>query len=137
MVSHCCPPRQGGRDYHTATARHDKPFAVGHLWVGGSSQFRVGCPAIKVRIRGGAMNNAIVIRGQLRIPEWVKDLDSFHRWTESPGYPDSGWFSYFRGEIWVDNSLETMNHNQAKGAFAITVGGLVLSERLGRYLHDR
>src|SRR5690349_8595379 len=87
--------------------------------------------------RGEAMNNAVVIRGQIRIPEWVKDLDSFHRWTESPDYPDSGWFSYFRGEIWVDTSMEEMNHNQLKGVFAIVVGGLVLTERLGRYFHDR
>jgi len=83
------------------------------------------------------MNNAVVIRGQIRIPEWVKDLDSFHRWTESPDYPESGWFSYFRGEIWVDTSMEELNHNQLKGVFAIVVGGLVLTERLGRYLHDR
>jgi Uma2 family endonuclease len=84
------------------------------------------------------MNNAVVIRGQIRIPEWVKDLDSFHRWTASPDYPDSGWFSYFRGEIWVDTSMEEMNHNQLKGEFAIVVGSLVRADRLlGRYFHDR
>jgi Uma2 family endonuclease len=83
------------------------------------------------------MPDAVVIRGQVRIPEWVQDLDSFHRWTESPDYPDSGWFSYFRGEIWVDTSTEEMNHNQLKGELAIVVGGLVLTERLGRYFHDR
>jgi Uma2 family endonuclease len=83
------------------------------------------------------MNNPVVIAGQIRIPGWVKDLDSFHRWTESPDYPDSGWFSYLRGEIWVDTSLEEMNHNQLKGVFAIVVGGLVREDRLGRYFHDR
>lgn len=83
------------------------------------------------------MNNAVVIRGTVRIPEWVKDLASFHRWTESPDYPESGWFSYFRGEIWVDTSMEEMNHNQLKGEFAIVVGGLVRAGRLGRYFHDR
>src|SRR5436305_15336600 len=98
---------------------------------------RLRCPSTKDRFRGGVMNNAVVICGQIRMPEWVKDLDSFHRWTESPDYPDSGWFSYFRGEIWVDTSMEELNHNQLKGVFAIVVGGLVLTERLGRYLHDR
>ena len=83
------------------------------------------------------MNNPVVIAGKIRIPGWVKDLDSFHRWAESSDYPDSGWFSYLRGEIWVDADPEEMNHNQLKGVFTIVVGGLVLTERLGRYFHDR
>src|SRR3954454_22952235 len=83
------------------------------------------------------MNNAVVIRGEIRIPKSVEDLASFCRWAESPDYPTSGWISYLRGEIWVDNSMEEMNHNQIKGIFAIVVGGLVLTERLGRYFHDR
>src|SRR5262249_12292223 len=33
--------------------------------------------------------------------------------------------------------MEEMNHNQLKGVFAIVVGGLVLTERRGRYFHDR
>src|SRR5262249_16031049 len=99
------PPPQSRRAYLPTAARHDKPFPIGHLRLGRNCQFRVGCPPIQDWMQGGAMNNAVVIRGQIRIPEWVKDLDSFHRWTESPDYPESGWFSYFRGEIWVDTSM--------------------------------
>ena len=83
------------------------------------------------------MNNPVVIAGKIRIPGWVKDLDSFHRWAGSPEYPDSGWFSYLRGEIWVDADPEEMNHNQLKGVIAIVVGGLVRAERRCRYFHDR
>jgi Uma2 family endonuclease len=83
------------------------------------------------------VNNAVIIRGEIRIPGWVEDLETFCRWAEAPEYPERGWSSYLRGEIWVDDSMEEMNHNQAKGEFAIVVGGLVRAGRIGRYFHDR
>jgi Uma2 family endonuclease len=85
--------------------------------------------------------SAVVIQDQVfdrvLIPGWVKNLDSFCRWASSEEYPEHGWFSYLNGSIWVDLSMEEMNHNQVKGVFAIVVGGLILAGRLGRYFHDR
>jgi Uma2 family endonuclease len=83
--------------------------------------------------------SAVVIQSpsRVRIPAWVKDLESFCRWTDSSDAPSRGWFSFPDGELWVDLSMEEQNHNQVKGVFAIVVGGLVLAARLGRYFHDR
>src|SRR5262245_17514393 len=80
---------------------------------------------------------AVVIRGQVRIPRWVDDLPSFLRWAESDEYPEQGWYSYLRGELWLDPSMEEMNHNQAKGAFAIGLGALAQTGKLGRFFHDQ
>jgi Uma2 family endonuclease len=84
--------------------------------------------------------SAIIIQGatrDVRIPAWVTDRESFCNWACSEDFPEHGWFSYLRGEVWVDLSMEGVDHNQAKGIFAILVGGLVLTQRLGRYYHDR
>jgi Uma2 family endonuclease len=75
--------------------------------------------------------------GEVRIPAWVVDLESFCRWATSEDYPESGWFSYLKGELWVDLSMERVGHNQIKGRFAIVVGSLVDAAESGRYFHDR
>jgi Uma2 family endonuclease len=75
--------------------------------------------------------------GPIRIPVWVCDLESFRRWARSDAFPERGRISYLNGELWVDLSMERLSHNQAKGIFAIVLGGLILADRLGRYLHDR
>jgi Uma2 family endonuclease len=73
----------------------------------------------------------------LHLPAWGGDLESFCRWACSAEYPKQGWFSYLNGELWMDLSMEEMNHNQLKGIFAIIVGHLVLTLSRGRYFHDR
>src|SRR5262245_25884113 len=73
----------------------------------------------------------------IRIPTWGGDLESFCRWACSEEYPAQGRFSYLNGELWMDLSMEEMNHNQLKGVFAIIVGHLVLTQLRGRYFHDR
>ena len=42
------------------------------------------------------------------IPDWVTDLTSFIRWTESSEFPEGGRISYLRGVIWVDHSMEQL-----------------------------
>src|SRR5262245_28272296 len=79
----------------------------------------------------------IVIMDRVLIPAWVQDLDSFRRWVLSRDCPEHGWFSYLKGTPWGDPSMEKLKHNKLKGVVAIVVGGLVLAERLGHYLHDR
>jgi Uma2 family endonuclease len=82
------------------------------------------------------MSTKAVTRG-VRIPAWVKDLDSFRRWTRAKDFPEQGWISYLAGELWVDPSMERSVHNQMKSAFALTVGGLVLQQDLGTWYPDR
>jgi Uma2 family endonuclease len=79
----------------------------------------------------------IVIMDRVLIPAWVQDQDSFRRWVLSRDCPEHGWFSYLKGTLWVDPTMEKLKHNKLKGVVAIVVGGLVLAERLGHYLHDR
>jgi Uma2 family endonuclease len=82
--------------------------------------------------------SVIVIGDQVRIPAWVKDLESFRRWARSDEYPEHGWFSFLHGVLWVDLSMEQLfTHNQVKGVFTIVVGGLVRSINLGYSFVDR
>src|SRR5688572_30729447 len=71
--------------------------------------------------RGTAPGNGAVPRCRVNladealIPEWVSDLASFRAWAASDAYPERGKFSYFRGEIWADLSMEQLfSHNQLK-----------------------
>src|SRR5262249_6525738 len=78
-----------------------------------------------------------VVAGSVRIPGWVKDLDSFRRWTRSDDFPEHGWFSHLAGELWVDLTMERSVHNQIHGTFTVVLGGLVLQHGLGKWYHDR
>jgi Uma2 family endonuclease len=79
----------------------------------------------------------IVIGELVDIPRWVEDLQSFRRWARSEDFPEHGSFSHLNGNLWVDVSMETVAHNQIKGAFPVTLIPLVKKERRGRYLNDR
>jgi len=81
---------------------------------------------------------AVVIADKVRIPAWVVDLESFRRWARSEEFPDRGRFSYLRGEVWVDLSMEQLfSHNQVKTEYTVVVGGLVRSVNLGYFFSDR
>src|SRR5262249_13670075 len=65
------------------------------------------------------------------------NLQAFRKWAESDAFPEEGCICYLAGEVWVDMSKEQFfSHNQLKNTFNIRVGGMVLSERLGRYVPD-
>ncbi len=75
--------------------------------------------------------------GSVRIPAWVKDLDSFRCWARSDDYPERGWFSHLQGELWLDLSMERYPHNQLKTIIGAAVTNLVVQGRLGHYFSDR
>ena len=82
---------------------------------------------------------SVVIRDarNVTIPEWVKNLESFSRWVETEEFPEEGRIEYLAGEIWIDMSEEQLfSHNQVKLEFTIVVGGMVKSDRLGRFFPD-
>jgi hypothetical protein len=49
--------------------------------------------------------STIIIGDQIRIPGWVVDLQSFRLWARSKEFPQHGWFSHIRGELWADASM--------------------------------
>ncbi len=79
----------------------------------------------------------IVIEENVAIPAEVKDLASFCRWATSDQYPQRGQFSYLRGTIWVDLTMETLyRHNQVKAEFTNVLRALVKVQNLGRFIPD-
>jgi Uma2 family endonuclease len=79
---------------------------------------------------------AILEGRKLDIPASVVDLDSFHRWVEREQFPRTWRICYIQGRVWLDTSMEEMNHNQIKLAFSMSVAQLVLLASLGRYFAD-
>src|SRR5262245_25441860 len=85
-------------------------------------------PAAKPRV-------PVVLEGGVRIPGEVADLDSFCRWACSDQFPERGRHSFLRGAVWVDLSREELfSHNQVRTALTTTLGNLVATGQLGRYL---
>jgi Uma2 family endonuclease len=78
-----------------------------------------------------------VVGGTIRVPVWVRDLNSFRRWSRSDSYPNEGEISFLGGLLWVDPSMERRAHNQVKTEITITLGGLVKAQRLGDFYGDR
>jgi hypothetical protein len=80
----------------------------------------------------------VFINESFSIPADVVDLDSYCRWACSDQFPQHGRFSFLRGEVWVDLSMEEFfNHNQVKEEIGRVLGGLVRADKLGRYIPDR
>jgi Uma2 family endonuclease len=70
------------------------------------------------------------------VPVGIGNLESFLRWAETDEFPESGRICYLKSRVWVDMSMEEMNHNQLTGLFTMVLGDLIVSGRLGRYFHD-
>jgi hypothetical protein len=71
------------------------------------------------------------------LPEWVHDLASFRRWTESEDFPEEGRIDYLAGQGWIDMSKEQIfSHLRLKAVFPRVVGGFVEANDLGLYLPD-
>src|SRR5688572_18392818 len=81
--------------------------------------------------------SAVVIQEAVRIPKGVRSLRSFRKWARSEEFPERGWFSYLKGELWVDLTMEQLLHNKIKGAYGRDLDSLVTGARLGHYFHDR
>jgi Uma2 family endonuclease len=74
---------------------------------------------------------------EVRVPEWVQDLDAFRRWVDADDFPESGDIWYYRGEVWVDMSREQIfTHNGVKTEMSYTLTGLVKALRSGRVWID-
>jgi len=80
----------------------------------------------------------LFLQGQLVLPAWVDDLDSFCNWRLSPESPQDGEIAFLDKGIWVDLSMkEFLTHNQVKAAFDFGIMSVVQPASLGRYVPDR
>jgi len=87
--------------------------------------------------RAGRSVTVIDDAGQVSVPSWVVDLDSFCRWVESDDVPEKLRVWYLKGEVWIDMSREQVNtHVLLKTRFYIVLGALVDAGRLGRLYAD-
>lgn len=85
-------------------------------------------------------SSATVIKGEqgeVRIPAWVVDLESFRHWADSDNFPQRGRYCYLNGIIWVDVSMEELlSHNQVKAEYSRVLGNIVVADQLGRFYVD-
>ena len=75
--------------------------------------------------------------GEVVIPSWVNDLESFRRWSDDDDFPEKGRIAYLRGEVWVDMSKEQLfTHNQVKTVISRVLSGLVDAGGTGLFFSD-
>jgi Uma2 family endonuclease len=80
----------------------------------------------------------VFVQGQIVIPDWVDDLDSYCRWRLSKDAPEHGEMAFLDTGIWVDLSMEEfLTHNQVKAAFDFAIMSVVQPALSGRYVPDR
>ena len=73
----------------------------------------------------------------IRVPEWVRDFDTFVTWMHSDEFPEEGRIDFLNGEVWIDISMEELySHNFVKSAVAETLNRLVREDRLGIFVSD-
>lgn len=80
---------------------------------------------------------AITVQEGVRIPGDIVDLESFRRWAHSDEFPEQGRFSFLRGEVWVDLSMEQLfTHNRVRTRCTSVLESLVDVENLGYFFSD-
>jgi hypothetical protein len=67
------------------------------------------------------------------VPAGIGNLESFLRWADMDEFPENGHICYLKGRVWVDMSMEEMNHNRLKVIFTAVLCNLVIDCRLGRF----
>lgn len=74
---------------------------------------------------------------EVRVPDWVNDLESFRRWTDDNDFPESGRISFVDGEVRVELSKEQLySHNDVKAELTLVLRGLTKREVPGRFYAD-
>jgi Uma2 family endonuclease len=75
--------------------------------------------------------------GEVHIPGWVTDHNSFLRWLRTADIPDDIPVGFVNGDVWVEVMPErAFAHNRIKTAVAAVLRPLVRSEKLGIYVGD-
>lgn len=75
--------------------------------------------------------------GQVDIPDWVVDIESFRRWTDTTEFPQNTRVWWLKREVWIDVSKEQVfTHLGVKNEFYYVLTGLVKAGQLGLFLPD-
>jgi Uma2 family endonuclease len=92
----------------------------------------------QVQSHGGAMITIYGDEGtKVSFPEWVRDLHSFRRWTDSEEFPEEGNTWWLCGEVWVDMSKQQIfTHVLVKTVVTPVLHRLVEEEKSGLMLAD-
>lgn len=73
----------------------------------------------------------------VRIPAWVRDFNSFRRWTASKDFPQFGRISWFAGELEIDLNAENISfHSSVKACLGGNLFLIVSREDLGEMFGD-
>jgi Uma2 family endonuclease len=68
---------------------------------------------------------------------WVVDLASFRRWTDSADFPEEGRFDWVLGRVCVDTCDEQVfTHSSVKTEYTVVLGTLARDEKRGHYWVD-
>jgi Uma2 family endonuclease len=74
---------------------------------------------------------------EVTVPEWVTDIESFRRWTDSDGFPEQGNTWWLRGKVWMDMSKQQIfTHVAVKGEIYAVLKGLVQEAESGLIFPD-
>lgn len=73
----------------------------------------------------------------ISFPEWVRDISSFRRWTDSKDCPHEYRLGWLKGEVWIDMSKEQVfSHILVKTEVGMRLSLLAKEGKLGLYLND-
>jgi Uma2 family endonuclease len=70
------------------------------------------------------------------IPAWVTDNASFLRWAESDDAPEKGRYGFLQNQLWIDQTMETVFHNNIKTIIAAMLTQWSVDQNLGDYFSD-
>ena len=74
---------------------------------------------------------------QVAMPAWVRDYESFHRWTHSAAFPDEGKVCFINGKVWLDLSMEErLSHNRVRTEVGAVLHRLMKETKFGEYLSE-
>jgi Uma2 family endonuclease len=74
---------------------------------------------------------------EIRVPGWVVDLDSFHRWVDSDDVPEHIRIDYLQGEVWIDVSEQQIfTHLRMKTEITRVMANLAIELKRGMWLTD-
>jgi Uma2 family endonuclease len=83
------------------------------------------------------MSTLIVDDVRFSIPDWVRDLGSFRRWTDAPEFPEKGNVWWLNREVWADMSKEQLfTHVMVKGEIFRVLANLAIDHDLGTMYAD-
>ena len=85
------------------------------------------------------MNAVIFQDPEIRVPGWVVDLESFHRWVDSAEAPEHARIDFLQGEVWIDAAMseeQVFTHVRIKTELNRVLANLEKAERKGMYLAD-